>query len=215
MIKDFQSMLEEAFIVFNNYYFNGALPPIVITIMSSPKSNGHFTCGKVWRSEDEHMHEINISAEHLDRPIENICATLIHEMVHYYCSLNGIQDVSQGGRYHNKNFKNEAEKRGLIITQGKYIGWSITHPSDELIEVIKINNIIKPIDINRDGVKFIFGGGDSSGNSGMDGNNQTQTLNRKKSSTRKYKCLGCGNSFRATKNINVLCMDCNMQYVKV
>jgi hypothetical protein len=35
----------------------------------------------------------------------------------------------------------------------------------------------------------------------------------KKSSTRKYICPCCGNSFRATKNINVMCMDCNEQYV--
>lgn len=35
------------------------------------------------------------------------------------------------------------------------------------------------------------------------------TNGRKQSSTRKYICPGCGNSFRATKNINMLCLDCN------
>lgn len=28
---------------------------------------------------------------------------------------------------HNKNFKTEAEKRGLKISQAKYIGWSVTY----------------------------------------------------------------------------------------
>lgn len=32
---------------------------------------------------------------------------------------------------------------------------------------------------------------------------------KKKTSTRKYICPCCGNSFRATKNINMLCLDCN------
>ena len=35
----------------------------------------------------------------------------------------------------------------------------------------------------------------------------------KPSSTRKYICPCCGNSFRATKNIRVMCMDCNEQFV--
>lgn len=37
--------------------------------------------------------------------------------------------------------------------------------------------------------------------------------NRKKSSTRKYICPSCGNSFRATKTINMLCMDCNKKMI--
>ena len=98
MLKNMQETLEYAYEVLNRVYFESALPPIVISIMSSPKSNGHFTLGKVWRADDSHYNEINISAEHLDRPIENICATLCHEMVHYYCrqliiEVNPIQNI--------------------------------------------------------------------------------------------------------------------------
>ena len=123
MLKNMQEVLEYGFEVLNKVYFENALPPIVISIMSSPKTNGHFTCGRVWRAESSLMHEINISAEHLDRPIENIMATLQHEMVHYYCQINGISDTCQYGRYHNGNFKREAEARGLIITRANGIGW--------------------------------------------------------------------------------------------
>ena len=133
MLGSIQEVLEYAFHVLNEAYYDNELPDPIITIMSSPRTNGHFTIGKVWKENEEMRHEINISAEHLDRPIENIIATLNHEMVHYYCSLKGIPDTSQGGRYHNKNFKREAESRGLIITQGKYIGWSITAPSPAFI----------------------------------------------------------------------------------
>ena len=218
MLKNMQEVLEYGFEVFNKVYFNNELPPIVISIMSSPRTNGHFTCGKVWRAEETLMHEINISAEHLDRPIENIMATLQHEMIHYYCQLNGISDTSQYGRYHNKNFKKEAEARGLIITQAKGIGWSVTEPGESFIEVLREHGIEKPVDINRDGLRVdMLGILGILGKTGTDGNGNPIVgipPKKPKQSTRKYVCPCCGNSFRATKDINVLCMDCNEQYIK-
>lgn len=214
MLKSWQEVLEYAFSVLNQVYYNNELPPIVITLQSSSRTYGHFTIGKVWRAEESHFNEINISVEHLDRPIENVIATLQHEMVHYYCQLNGIADVSQHGRYHNKHFKAEAEKRGLIITYQQYIGYSVTEPSEAFIEVLNANGIEKPLDMNRDGGVFIGLGGND--NNGIDGTNGIETkLTKPKCSTRKYQCPCCGNSFRATKDINVLCMDCNEQFVKV
>ena len=174
--------------------------------------------GKVWKAEENHFNEINISAEHLDRNIENVMATLQHELIHFYCQLNNIADTSQSERYHNKNFKREAEARGLIISYAKYIGYSVTEPSQEFIEVLQNNGIEKPMNINRDGVMGIAGiggngSGDDNGKGGVDGKG-IQT-GKRKTSTRKYQCPCCGNSFRATKEIRVLCMDCNEQYVKV
>ena len=145
-------------------------------------------------------------------------ATLCHEMVHYYCQLNGIQDTSQNYRYHNKRFRDEAVKRGLIISQAKYIGWSVTEPSPEFIEVIRTHGIEKPMDINRDGFQMDLAGllGVLGGLPGADGStNGVMVPKKPKCSTRKYVCPCCGNSFRATKDINVMCMDCNEQFIKV
>ncbi len=218
MLKNMQEVLEKGFEVLNRVYFNGELPPIVISIMSSPRTNGHFTVHKEWRVEEERFNEINISAEHLDRPIENIMGTLMHEMVHFYCQLNGIADVSQNGRYHNKKFKEEAEKRGLVISRGQYIGWSITKPDESFIRVLEENGIVKPIDINRDGImgmQALTGLTGGTGNGGMDKGKNTMFPTKPKCSTRKYACPSCGNSFRATKDINVMCMDCNEIFIKV
>ena len=221
MLKSMQEVLERGFDVLNERYFNGELPPIVITIMSSPRSRGHFSVRKEWRVDEERFNEINISAEHLNRSVESIMATLCHELVHYYCQLNGINDTSQNYRYHNKRFKEEAEKRGLIITYAKYIGYSVTQPSEEFVQVIKEAGIEKPMDINRDGyidmasLLGLLGGlqGGANGQNGKGGN--AGIIAKPKSSTRKYTCPCCGNSFRATKDINVMCMDCNEQFVKV
>lgn len=215
MLKSMQEVLEDGFKVLNRVYFNNELPPVVISIMSSPRTNGHFTIGKVWRAEENHFNEINISAEHLSRPMENIMATMCHEMVHYYCQLKGIQDVSQGGRYHNKRFKEEAEKRDLSIGYAKYIGYSVTTPTEEFTAVIRDNGIVKPIDINRDGEVYTKRGtGTATGTNGVAGGDGKTA--KKKTSTRKYVCSGgCGNSFRATKDINVMCIDCMAVYEKV
>lgn len=221
MLKSMQETLERGFDVLNEVYFNGELPPIVITIQSSPRTNGHLTMRPEWSVQEDRLYELNISAEHLDRPIENIMATLMHELTHYYCLLNGISDTSQNGRYHNKRFKEEAEKRGLIITYSKYIGWSVTEPAEDFIKIIREHGIAKPIDINRDGTLKDFMdllggmlGTDGNGNGGI-GDGKGLPIDKKKTSTRKYVCPCCGNSFRATKDINVLCLDCNEQFVKV
>jgi DNA-directed RNA polymerase subunit RPC12/RpoP len=93
----------------------------------------------------------------------------------------------------------------------------VTEPSPEFIEVIRSNGIEKPLDINRDGYTGVMvgrgGDGDGDGNT-VAGPNGLPTA-KKKTSTRKYVCPKCGNSFRATKDIHVLCMDCNEQFVKV
>ena len=84
--------LEDAFDVLNKEYFENALPKPIITIQSSPKTNGHFTTQEVWKDAQRKrsFYEINLSAERLNRPIANTIATLIHEMVHYYCQLNSM-----------------------------------------------------------------------------------------------------------------------------
>jgi DNA-directed RNA polymerase subunit RPC12/RpoP len=218
MLKQYQEMLEYAFDVFNRVYFNNELPPVVITIQDSKRSYGHYTVYAEWRVENERLHEINVSSSYLNRPLPAVLSTLVHEMVHFYCALHGIKDCSgSGNRYHNKNFKREAEARGLIISQAPYIGWSVTQPSPEFIEVIRSNGIEKPLDINRDGYTGVMvgRGGDDDGNGntvlGPDG----LPIAKKRSSTRKYICPKCGNSFRATKDIRVLCIDCNEQFIKV
>lgn len=186
--------LEDAFDALNKEYFESALPKAVITIQSSPKAYGHFTCGKVWHDSQRKLdsYEINIGAERLNRPTSATIATLVHEMVHMYCRINGIQDTSRGNTYHNKRFKAEAEKRGLIIDYDEKIGFSITQPGPELKRFCTAQHWRNKLTINRTGE---FGG--------------SEPKAKKPSSTRKYICPCCGNSVRATKTVNILCMDCS------
>lgn len=191
--------LEDAFDALNKEYFENALTRPIITIQTSPKSYGHFTPAEVWKDgqRKKAFHEINISAEALDRPIANTIATLVHEMVHYYCHINGIQDTSRGNTYHNKRFKEEAEKRGLSIEYDKQIGWSLTQPAPALKTFCTAQHWRNKLTISRSG--------------GMGGK---EPKPKAPSSTRKYVCPCCGQSIRATKDVRLICADCSQVLVK-
>jgi hypothetical protein len=201
--------LNKVFDLLNAEFFENALSRPTITIQSTPKAYGHFSLREdTWISKLGGTHEINIGAGTLSRPIEEVAATLLHEMVHYYNYEMGIQDCSRGNTYHNRRFKEAAETRGLIVTHSDKYGWSHTSPSDRLLEVI-LDNDLTDILINRNeytGFR-ITGTGTHSG--------AGAALPPKKSSTRKYICPCCGMSVRATRTVNVACMDCDMQLVLV
>ena len=201
--------LNKIFDLLNASYFENALSRPTITIQSTPKAYGHFSLrDDTWLSKNGATHEINIGAGTLSRPIEEVTATLLHEMVHYYNYENGIQDCSRGNTYHNRRFKEAAESRGLIVTHSDKYGWSHTSPSDSLLEFV-LKYGLTDILLNRNeytGVR-ITGTGTHSGAAG--------TTRPRTSSTRKYLCPCCGNSVRATKTVNIACLDCNQQMLEV
>ena len=174
---------------------------VMITIQSSLKAYGHCTTKKIWASGSDRYYELNFSAEYLSRLIENVLATLVHEMVHIYCMETGIKDTSNNGRYHNKRFKTEAEMRDLKIAYAPTIGWSVTEPTEVFIRNLKAWGLYDACENYRLGALQ------------TDSSNGTDKP-RKKTSTRKYYCPVCGNSVRATKDVNILCMDCNVQMIK-
>ena len=115
--------LEKLFDLLNAHLFEGKLQPVVITISpdTTKGAYGWFTVGKRWSTgtEDDaqRFHEINICAEWCNRPIKAIVATLIHEMVHLFCSQNGIKDTSNRGNYHNSRFAAAAKEHGGCVRQ--------------------------------------------------------------------------------------------------
>ncbi len=198
--------LVKIFKAVNSEYFNGTLETPTITIQSTVGAYGHISVNKVWNANGTPTYELNIGAETLNRPIENVVATMIHEASHEYALMNNIKDTSNNGVYHNKRFKQIAEEMGrLQIDRHDKYGWTITSPTEETIDFC-IANGFEDILISRE-TPYTFGG--------MIAPTATGTpITRKPSSTRKYICPCCGNSFRATKDINVLCMDCEVPYYK-
>lgn len=202
--------LNKIFDLLNAAYFESTLSRPTITIQSTPRAYGHFSLREdTWISKLGATHEINIGAGTLARPIEEVAATLLHEMVHYYNYEQKIQDCSRNGTYHNRRFRDAAEARGLIVQHHETYGWAITSPSDELLEFI-MDNGLTDILINRnDGLSFrVTGTGTHSGTQGG-------ISTRKPSSTRKYQCPCCGMSVRATRVVRIACMECAEQMQQV
>ena len=202
--------LNNIFNLANADYFNNELPETTVTIQESQRAYGHCSISKVWKTEDGRAsREINISALYLNRPIEDVVTTLLHEMAHLYNLEHGIKDCSGSSlAYHNKAFKLTAEQKcHLTVEHDTRYGWTITKPTEETIDFC-IRHEITDFLINRDGA-YSFGG--FTGGTSSSGNPIKPI--RRPSSTRKYICPCCGNSFRATKNLDVLCMDCNEQFV--
>lgn len=188
---------EDAFDVLNAHFFESALSKPILTIAPTPGAYGHFTLWKSWRDEKGEHYETNLGAEDIDRPLEDVICTLAHEMVHQFCKENGIKDTSRGNTYHNKNFKRECEKRYLIVEYDKRVGWGVTKPGPGLVDFVNSGKF-EPcrIELHRQGGFRTIdpaGGG------------------CKQSSTRKYVCPKCGMSVRATREVNIGCLDCGEQ----
>ena len=206
--------LEKIFRLLNQDFFNNELPTPIITVIPTARAYAHYVPYDIWSAKDTGKREINIASGTLDRPLENIVASLLHETVHMYNDiiLNKL-DTSNKGVYHNKIFKREAEAHGLIVKRSEKYGYSITEPSDILLDWILEHSELKEIEMCRANptVKAVRIG-THTGNGNIIKPITTAISN---SHHRKYMCPCCGNSCRATKQINIICGDCMQQMIEV
>lgn len=183
--------LNNLFDKFNFEYYDSKLQRPMITVSpDTVNAYGWITTWKAWKEDNDEdgYYEINICAEYLNRDMKEICATLLHEMVHLWNLQNGIKDTSRNGTYHNKKFKDTAESHGLMISKHEKYGWTIT-------------------DLNKETETFIE-------NLKLEKFNLYRTKKQKgsvasKKSSLKYTCPDCGMSVRATREVRIICADCN------
>lgn len=201
--------LEKMFRALNHHFFDDQLPEPIISLKKTPGAYGHFTCGKVWQAGEERRYEINISTATLSRPIEETAATLLHEMVHLYCMEQGIKDTSNNGVYHNKRFKAAAEAHGLHIEHHPRYGWTITQPTEELLDFIIYEGWTDIQMVESLTFADVVGPTGTARGAGETG---APKAPRKTSSSRRWVCPKCGAIIRSTKIVHVLCMDCNVPF---
>ena len=108
---------------------------IVTTQGKQRRCMGLFTA-RAWSSRegDEIISEIQVSAEYLNYEPVEIISTVLHEATHLLCFNQGIKDTSSGGVYHNKRFKEQAERIGLgcpDMVEGP-TGFGLTHTPAQL-----------------------------------------------------------------------------------
>lgn len=211
-LKPVIEKLENLFSKFNQEFYNGELQKPIITVSpdTTKGAYGWCTAWKAWSNKepekasdqkentealkkDDGFYEINICAEYLSRPFDKVAETLLHEMVHLYNLQIGVQDTSRNGTYHNKKFKEEAEKHGLNAAKDAKYGWTLTTLNDEAKAFVE-GLQDKKFQLFRRSFPKIPGAAKS------------------KQSTRKYVCPCCGCIIRATKEVHVICADCNVEF---
>lgn len=198
-LKPIISELESLFSTFNKAFFEGKLEKPVITVSpdSTKGAYGWCTGWKAWQNGEENggFYEINLCAEYLNRPFEETCGTLIHEMVHLWNLQEGVQDTSRSGTYHNKNFKVAAEAHGLTVEKTAKYGFSTTTLAPATLNFIQA--------MEKTGFSLVRPKVPSLKGSSKSG-----------SSSRKYVCPCCGTIIRATKEVRVICADCDIEFVE-
>ena len=216
--QDYQNtikVMNDIFSFWNVKYFDGRLEAPVIAVYPDRKirAYGWFVPHEYWQEKNEFSEgstEINICAQYLDRPLVEVAETMLHEMCHYYAYLENIQDVSRNGYYHNKRYKAIAEAHGLMIEKkDSSRGWTdtrLTERSKELFErefVLEGNLLYNTWKPERK----------DTGDNDDEDDDVPDKEKKKPSSTRKYVCLRCKQTVRATKIVNIRCGRCDLQMV--
>lgn len=196
-IRPVIEQLESLFSIFNKHFYQDELEKPIITVSPDEGRNAYGWCTtyKAWKKadqkDDEGYYEINICSEYLTRSFGELAATLLHEMVHLYNMQNGIKDTSRNGSYHNLKFKEIAEQHGLIIDKSEKYGWTLTSLQESTKQFLnELNNTEQGFSIYRDSAA------------------KMKQKSSTKQSSRKYICPTCGMIIRATKEVRVMCMDC-------
>ena len=217
-LKPIIGKLEDLFSKFNGRFYGNELQAPVITVITvSPDTTkgayGWCTSWKAWSNGEkkkvtdiailtkeeldalnkEGFYEINLCAEHLARPFEQVAETLLHEMVHLYNLQTGVQDTSRGGTYHNKKYKEAAEQHGLNVDKDAKYGWTKTSLNPEAKAFVDSMQDKKFELFRKPELRF-------------------PGAAKAKQSSRKYVCPVCGCIIRATKEVHVICGDCRVEF---
>ena len=105
----------------------------------------------------------------------------------------------------------QAEKHMIHIEKHEKYGWTVTTPTDELLEYI-MDKGWEDIDMGR-GCLFGFFGGQDTGKpkkgtqAGADGQEMP-----KKGNSRRYQCPSCKAIVRTTKDLHIICGSCNVDF---
>ena len=198
-------LLEKMYRVFNRTCFNDRLHDCTITI---EKQKGAYIHPQYYINGDCSYWKIVMNPEHFSKPIEFVAAVLLHEMCHHAAALDGVQDCSRGGTYHNKRFKAYAEATGLLnVERDEKYGWTVTTPNDAMIDLC-IENEFPEFRI----VESVFFDLSSVGSGGgVNPGNPPPTP--KTSNSIKHVCPVCKAIARTTKDIPLICGTCRVDMI--
>lgn len=104
--------------------------------------------GEVFVDSCSHFPIIVLNHEYFSKGIKHIIEILIHEMVHVYCTVHGIEEINYKNGYHNINFKKVCKKIGMKCVKSTNYGFNIvTLPNNLLYLFNKYINDVKLVQL--------------------------------------------------------------------
>lgn len=128
--EELYSWLNKCFTIFNQRLFDNRLPPCMFTLQRKFKTAGYFSSQR-WASKSGAVaHEISLNpAIFGTSTLVEIFQTMVHEMVHLWQHVYGVQKSRRA--YHNLEFASKMESIGLMPSStgrpgGKKTGQSMS-----------------------------------------------------------------------------------------
>lgn len=119
-----EEQLKDIYKLFNENFFENKLCALEMNIINTSRKFIHYTSRGI---KNENCIEVTITTGTLNTYLETAALLILHEMVHIYNDLIlNIADTSSKNSYHNKLFKQEAERHGLICRKTEKYGWAQT-----------------------------------------------------------------------------------------
>ncbi len=121
--------LERAYAFLNKALFDGQLTDqVIITIQTRGKTRATaWYRSKAWQHGPDSVAEINLCGENLAEPPDALAGYLLHAMVHARNDQRGVRDCP-GHQYHNRQFRDLAQKVGLVVRKTRNRGFADTEP---------------------------------------------------------------------------------------
>lgn len=201
----------------NATLFNNKLPKFVITYDEDMTHYGAISYMPYYHDNTLKYFKlfINHTLMRTNEGLKQVVITTLHEAIHAYCRVMGIKEVSNRGRYHNGNFKKEAERIGLITSQDRTIGCRTPGIKEERLQDFFKHLVTKGFDLNALENAFTlkllnqFSSADTEKDGGNEGNDgDTSKPEKKDYNLKVWHCPNCGQKTRAAKSANLICGTC-------
>ncbi len=169
--------------LFNIAFFREESVPVPVISFERTKVTtlGHYVPG---RNSLGLLENINVNTAHLNRPLWDILATLIHEMCHSWQKIYGKPSKSW---FHNKEFQTKMAEFGILINnKGRHIG-----VRDPFVFLLKKHGVVFNNTRDPDGIIKI----------------PPKEKPKGKSKLKKWSC-GCTNIRVGVKHLEVKCLKC-------
>lgn len=137
-VNDTIKHLTDMYLTFNKELDANLPEDIVFTLIPNRGKKGRYLgwfAQHRWINGETKLHEVNIVPEFLDRTVEQIAETMIHEITHLKNNINGVIDCLPN-QYHKKSFKKQAEAFGLKVERAKNKGYAYTSLGDRAKDIV-------------------------------------------------------------------------------